>query len=243
MVLVRLKIEFSKELFNNNFTALENLSDALKQNYILMDTIIKIDGLAIKYVSPIIIDYDLALAAVKQNGMALGWLTCMGGVHTANRLIQEFKLTPKELAAINDKKANYCDKYSELSENFEICMAAVEQNGLALHYVNILNGSFDKDYCNYYVELAIAAVKQNPNALENLYDIIFQEDFLFEDRLNTYTDIALAALAKDCEAIAYVDVAIKKNHPDVYKELFIQAINQAVANDPELIDVELSDTE
>ena len=84
-------------------------------------------------------------------------------------------------------------------------------------------------YFEKYLLIARKAVENNFKILESLYDIIMYDEFLFQDKLLTYIDLAKTVISKNDEAIQYVSKNFINNHPNENRALLDFLKNRKVS--------------
>ena len=145
-------------------------------------------GQALRYVSPHRPDYgELAMIALLQDGTALRHVPRRSQLAFALIAVQQNGM------ALNDYQADDDDDGPETEEYFEVCKAAVRQNGLALQFVMYVDGQSE-----FFVfgEVARIAVEQDPNAL-----IYVPPDWVAD-----YGELARIAVRKQWDALTHVDI-------------------------------------
>jgi len=157
-------------------------------------------GLSLRYVPPGRPDYgELATIALLQNGLALQHVPERNRNAFASVAVQQ-----------NGLALRYYDVEDEdgTAEYFEVCKAAVAQNGLALQHVVHVDG----DHFSYG-DVARIAVEQNANALDYVPDASWVDD---------YAALAYLAVRKEWSAFLYVDVLC-----DEYGEIAKEVLQEA----------------
>ena len=145
--------------------------------------------------------YEIALEAVKQNGLAL---------YTVNYIIlsstQYYQISLEAVKQNGLVLGNYVNEQilqnSEQYQYYEIVLAAVKQNGYALRHVDekwVVQNS------RWYYEVALEAVKQNGNVLDCINEIK-SKDWVVENYA-----IVLAAVNENGSAVKYAGEIFRNN--------------------------------
>jgi hypothetical protein len=184
--------DFEKKYFNSVESLKSYRDDCFDQDGICDDfdvvlSVVKRNGMELEYASSDLIDNeDIVLAAVEQNGIALQFASdtmrenneVIDRACTQNPLALEFVLDEETitdryfllvlvkengmvLQFIDGK--NFQDSKEKLKIYFEVALAAVKQNGLALQFAGDVK-------LDIYFEVALAAVKQNGDAIKFVND-------------------------------------------------------------------------
>ena len=195
--------DFIRECFDNKFQTLKDLNDAVKEDFILMKTIVSIDDMAIEHIPVKTPDFiELYETAVTKNSLNFDRFKKFYHMSTLLGRMQEkgFKLKSEAIY-----KENPID-------GFELCDMVD-----CFNFAKLL--AQEGKYFEKYLLIARKAVENNFKILESLYDIIMYDEFLFQDKLLTYIDLAKTVISKNDEAIQYVSKNFINNHPNENRAL------------------------
>jgi hypothetical protein len=179
-------LTFEKKYFNS-VESLINCDDEICDDFDVVLSVVKRNGMELEYASSDLIDNELiVLAAVEQNGLALQFASddqrenseVIDSACTQNPLALEFVL----------------DEVGESKTDRHFLLGLVKENGMVLQFIDGKEFRYSDEKLIYF-EVVLAAVKQNGLALEFAGDV----------KLDIYFEVALAAVKQNGDAIKFVN--------------------------------------